>query len=74
MCLTYLYITFYADEVAVLNSSSFQYANVPIFLDEIVCSGGEISLLDCDYSVGHRCLDENDVAVICHCKLILVLN
>ena len=60
----------YSDEVAVLNASDFQLTNGPIFFDEIVCSGEEDSLLDCQYDRIHRCSHENDVAIICHRELL----
>ena len=54
--------------MAVLNSSIFHQTSSPIFLDEIVCSGGESSLLECEYDTVHRCVAENDIAIICHRK------
>ena len=53
-----------------LNSSTYQQIGGPILLDEIVCSGGESSLLECEYDTVHRCAHENDVAIICHCKFV----
>ena len=67
------YITMhYADEVGVLNSSTFWPKNGPILLDKIVCSGEEVALLECEYDTVHRCVHDNDVAIICHRKLILI--
>ena len=67
------YTMHYADEVALLNSSTFWHTNGPILLDEIVCSGGEVSLLECEYDTVHKCVHDNDVAIICHRKLLLIL-
>ena len=64
----------HTDEVAVLNASSFGDSNGPILLDEIVCTGGENSLSDCEYDVLHMCSHELDVAIICHRKYVVPAN
>ena len=38
-------------------------------MDEIVCSGEESFLFDCEYDTVHRCVPVNNVAIICHRKL-----
>ena len=45
--------------------------NIPIVLDDLICTGDEISLLDC-YHVGinnHNCKHYEDIVVTCRGKI-----
>ena len=49
-------------------------SSVPIFLDQLLCTGDEESLSECDMYTEpgmHMCGHQHDVGVICLCKLIL---
>ena len=37
----------------------------PIHLDEVICSGTESSILDCQYITDHDCSHNEDIGVLC---------
>ena len=48
----------------------------PIFLDQLHCTGDEESLSECDMYTQpgmHMCGHQNDVGVICYCKLMHIV-
>ena len=46
-------------------NASFGQGSGPIYLDSLVCTGTEPTLLDCRYSQFHSCFHEDDVSVRC---------
>ena len=57
------------DGVNVVAVSQFaNEPNVPIFLDELHCSGDESRLIECDVSLIHMCSHQQDVGIICQRK------
>ena len=69
----YMYVCiFTTDGAEVEQASEFGgQAAVPIFLDELMCSGDEQSLMECRMYVEpgvHHCSHQQDVGVICHRK------
>ena len=62
-----------SDGVNVVDVSQFaNEPSVPIFLDELHCSGDEGRLIECDVSLIHMCSHQQDVGIICQRKYILV--
>ena len=51
-----------------MNVSAFGNPSGPIFVDEVVCSGDEDSLMECENEKVHMCSHDLDVAIICHRK------
>ena len=48
----------------------------PIFLDQLHCTGDEESLSECDMYTEpgmHMCGHQDDVGVICYCKLMHIV-
>lgn len=56
-----------ADVVAIRNGALFGESDGTIFLDDVVCSGGERSLLECPHNgLGqHDCMLSETAGVIC---------
>ena len=46
-------------------SAFFGSGSGSILLDNVACSGGESSLLDCTYDSTHDCVHSEDVGVRC---------
>ena len=58
-----------SDGVNVVDVSQFSNEpSVPIFLDELHCSGDEGRLIECDVSLIHMCSHQQDVGIICQRK------
>ena len=49
-------------------ASVFGESNDPIFVDNLVCTSDENSLLDCPYNVLHQCDHSDDAGVQCFGK------
>ena len=71
------FILFYSDRVEVLEGAQFGgESSGPIFLDQLHCTGDEESLSECDMYTEpgiHMCGHQNDVGVICYCKLMHIV-
>ncbi len=54
--------------------SEFGQGRGPITLDDVVCQGREINLLNCQHNTiyQHNCKHEEDAAVICGGKMITI--
>ena len=63
-------ITFFIAEISSFHQYYVVLPNIPIVLDDLICTGDEISLLDC-YHIGinnHNCRHFEDIVVICRGK------
>ena len=40
----------------------------PIYLDDVICTGSESYLHECDYSTSHDCYHSEDVGIVCTSK------
>ena len=49
-------------------ASVFRESNDPIFVDNLVCTSDENSLLDCPYNMLHQCDHSDDAGVQCFGK------
>lgn len=57
-------LLFLADAVAV-TSAFYGQGTGPIFLNELMCTGTETSLLDCPYNSDPNCVHNEDAGVRC---------
>ena len=60
-----------SDGVNVVDVSQFaNEPSVPIFLDQLHCSGDETTLTECSVSLIHMCNHQQDVGIICQGKYL----
>ena len=60
---------FHAGSIPVLRSGLGSPPNRSIILDNVVCSGGESNLTECDYSTINNCDRSEEAGVRCEGKL-----
>ncbi len=51
--------------ITVAKPHSYGSGTGPIYLDEVICSGTESSILDCQYITDHDCSHNDDIGVQC---------
>ena len=59
-----------SDEVGIVDATQFStILTIPIFIDDVHCTGEESNLFGCFYTTLHSCNHLQDIAIICHRKL-----